>query len=137
MECYKIDTSSRARNTEHMRSRQNVLAGARWRQTVKSDGIHIPYLNSKCSPLSNAIKNAPLQKLPRAVHSTSKKLACEQALLFGRVKRVSRERASERRSFPRPLARAFSRGSLRLPKKKCLLAGYQKTEFLKIIVAFY
>ena len=25
-------------------------------------------------------------------------LACEQALLFGRVKRVSRERASERRS---------------------------------------
>ena len=26
-------------------------------------------------------------------------LACEQALLFGRVKRVSRERASERRSL--------------------------------------
>ena len=47
-------------------------------------------------------------------------LACEQALLFGRVKRVSRERASERRSREgqnkRPLARAFSRGSLRLPK---------------------
>ena len=38
-------------------------------------------------------------------------LACEQALLFGRVKRVSRKRASERR-----LARVFSRGSLRLPK---------------------
>ena len=45
-------------------------------------------------------------------------LACEQALLFGRVKRVSRERASERRSCegPRPLARAFSRGSLCSPK---------------------
>ena len=33
-------------------------------------------------------------------------LACEQALLFGRVKRVSRERPSER----------LPRGSLRLPK---------------------
>ena len=46
-------------------------------------------------------------------------LACEQALLFGRVKRVSRECARERRSREgqkRPLARAFSRGSLRLPK---------------------
>ena len=32
------------------------------------------------------------------------RVACEQALLFGRVKRAS------------PLARAFSRGSLRLPK---------------------
>ena len=29
-------------------------------------------------------------------------LACEQALLFGRVKRVSRERASEQRSFACP-----------------------------------
>ena len=29
-------------------------------------------------------------------------LACEQALLFGRVKRVSRERASERRSREGP-----------------------------------
>ena len=38
-------------------------------------------------------------------------LACEQALLFGLVKRVSQERASER-----PLVRAFSQGSLRLPK---------------------
>ena len=35
-------------------------------------------------------------------------LACEQALLFGRAKQVSRERASEG-----PLARAFSRGSLK------------------------
>ena len=47
-------------------------------------------------------------------------LACEQALLFGRVKRVSRERVSERRSpegpAKGPLARAFSRGSLRIPK---------------------
>ena len=43
------------------------------------------------------------------------RLACEQDLLFGPVKRVSRERASERRSREVPLARAFSRGSLRLP----------------------
>ena len=37
-------------------------------------------------------------------------VACEQALLFGRVKRVSRERASGRRSRegPRPLARLAS-----------------------------
>ena len=33
-------------------------------------------------------------------------LACEQALLFGRVKRVSRERATERRSFACPNRRA-------------------------------
>ena len=36
-------------------------------------------------------------------------IACEQTLLFGRAKRVSRERASERRSREGPLARAFSR----------------------------
>ena len=37
-------------------------------------------------------------------------VACEQALLFGRVKRVSRERASGRRSRegPRPLTRLAS-----------------------------
>ena len=40
---------------------------------------------------------------------SGKILACEQALLFGRVKQVAQERA-------RPLARAFLRGSLRLPK---------------------
>ena len=43
-------------------------------------------------------------------------IACEQALLFGREKRVSRERESER-----PLRRAFSRGA---PKEEGLLAGY-------------
>ena len=32
-------------------------------------------------------------------------IACEQTLLFGRAKRVSRERASERRSREGPLAR--------------------------------
>ena len=55
-----------------------------------------------------------LNALPRSTFFVKKEttsLACEQALLFGRVKRVSRKRASERR-----LARAFSRGSLRLPK---------------------
>ena len=40
-------------------------------------------------------------------------LACEQALLFGRAKRASRERASERRSretrFARSIRRACSR----------------------------
>ena len=51
-------------------------------------------------------------------------VACEQALLFEQVKRVSRERASERRSRQGPLARAFSGGSLRLPKQESLLAGY-------------
>ena len=30
------------------------------------------------------------------------RIACEQALLFGRVKRAERERASERRSHERP-----------------------------------
>ena len=33
---------------------------------------------------------------------SSKNIACEQALLFGQVKRVSRERASERRSREGP-----------------------------------
>ena len=31
-ECHKIDTGSRARKTEHMRSRQNVPAGPRLQQ---------------------------------------------------------------------------------------------------------
>ena len=45
-------------------------------------------------------------------------VACEQALLFGQAKRASRERASEgpRHLAASPLARAFSRGSLRSPK---------------------
>ena len=53
-------------------------------------------------------------------------LACEQALLFGRVKRVSQERASKRwsREGQRPLARAFSQDSLHLPKQESLLTGY-------------
>ena len=43
-----------------------------------------------------------------------KELACEQALLFGRVKRVSRERASERRSREGP-----AKGR---PPRSCVLA---------------
>ena len=42
-----------------------------------------------------------LDEAPKLTHLnfvTPGKLACEQALLFGRVKRVSREHASERRS---------------------------------------
>ena len=43
--------------------------------------------------------NAP----PRCCQQfSSKNIACEQALLFGQVKRVSRERASERRSREGP-----------------------------------
>ena len=64
---------------------------------------------------------------PDSTASTRTKwVACEQALLFGRAKRVSRERASERQSREeqRPLARAFSRGSLCPPKQESLLAGY-------------
>ena len=43
-------------------------------------------------------------------------IACEQALLFGRVKRVSRERASERRSHEgaRVLARLASLTQIRV-----------------------
>ena len=40
--------------------------------------------------------------LAKNVKDISTVLACEQALLFGRVKRVSRERASERRSREGP-----------------------------------
>ena len=46
----------------------------------------------------------PLVGAPRGLYtqllacSSSQSVACEQALLFGRVKRVSRERASERQS---------------------------------------
>ena len=45
-------------------------------------------------------------------------IACEQALLFGRAKRVSGEHASDG-----PLARAFSRVSLRSLEQESLLAG--------------
>ena len=45
-------------------------------------------------------------------------IACEQTLLFGRAKRVSRERASERRSREGPLARAFSRARLARPNRR-------------------
>ena len=38
-----------------------------------------------------------------------KLLACEQALLFGRVKRVSREHASERQSREGPRSRVLAR----------------------------
>ena len=38
-------------------------------------------------------------ELYRLLNQAKAKVACEQALLFGRAKRVSRERASERRSL--------------------------------------
>ena len=43
-------------------------------------------------------------------------IACEQALLFGRAKRASRERAREGPIEER-LARTFSRDSFHLPKQ--------------------
>ena len=46
-------------------------------------------------------KQALVLKFP-SVTSTAVQLACEQALLFGRVKRVSRERASKQRSREGP-----------------------------------
>jgi len=45
-----------------------------------------------------------------SVDYLSLEIACEQALLFGRAVRERRPLAAS------PLARAFSRGSLRLPK---------------------
>ena len=59
-ECPKIDTSSRARKTEHMRSRQMCHAGPRW---CPNRGIawhtewlliHVRYMNSKRSPSLNS-----------------------------------------------------------------------------------
>ena len=53
--------SSRARKTEHMRSRQNVPAGQRWRPNrsiawhTERLLLHVRYTNSKHSPSSNAI----------------------------------------------------------------------------------
>ena len=52
-------------------------------------------------------------------------IACEQALLFGRAKRASRERAREGPIEER-LARTFSRDSFHLPKQywQCRPRGY-------------
>ena len=47
----------------------------------------------------NLAKGFGAPNLNLTEHST---IACEQALLFGRLKRVSRERASERRSREGP-----------------------------------
>ena len=56
---------------------------------------------------SRTLNLFPLRRLemppPRCCQQfSSKNIACEQALLFGQVKRVSRERASERRSREGP-----------------------------------
>ena len=50
------------------------------------------------------------------VENLNEQIACEQALLFGQAKRVSRERASEGPLPALPLARAFSRDSFHSPK---------------------
>ena len=62
-------------------------------------------------------------------YRASERIACEQALLFGRAKRASRERASERRSCKgTPLSLFLSRASwtstfFYIPQMESLLAG--------------
>ena len=54
-----------------------------------------------CVKQGNDVKNAADTSLISRVRTTAgigQNIACEQALLFGRVKRASRERATERRS---------------------------------------
>ena len=66
--------------------------------------------SSSCLNVDKFPDTAPLT--PRKVGASCSHLACEQALLF---KRASRERASEGLAAS-PLARAFSRDSLRSTK---------------------
>ena len=56
-ECYKIETSSQARKTEHMRWRQNVPAGPRWQQLWNHMASRMlpGGLDIKHSPSSNII----------------------------------------------------------------------------------
>ena len=68
-------------------------------------------------PIKRKIRKFHVEVVQRRQSNVQKRgctLACEQAFLFGRAKRVSRERTRERRSREGqgPLARAFSRGSL-------------------------
>ena len=65
--------------------------------------------SSYCLNVAKFRDTAPLT--PRKVGASCSHLAREQALLFGRAKRASRERASEGLAAS-PLARAFSRDSL-------------------------
>ena len=74
-------------------------------------------------------------------------IACEQALLFGRVKRISRELASERRSregppslarsrevhFACPNRRVCSQGIRQSPINRCLKtkSNYQRTKLTR------
>ena len=59
-ECLEIDTSSRVRKTEHMRSRQNVPGRSKRRpnREIACHAVrlllHVRYTNSKRSPSSNA-----------------------------------------------------------------------------------
>ena len=75
----------------------------------------------------------------------TKNLACDQALLFGRVKRVSRERASERRSrearFACPNRRACSQATKNLITTESRLISTKIISWLErefpLIVRFY
>ena len=106
-------------------------------------------LLSTCYPINKWNKSANERTSPPS-GSGEHDLACEQALLFGRVKRVSREHASERRTLEAPssrvlarltslaqigeLARGPTRGSLAvfppppLYTRESLLAGYGPAE---------
>ena len=58
---------------------------------------------SRCSLLAMVLKRYWLRisVLNSTIRRIRSLIACEQVLLFGRVKRVSRERACERRSLPK------------------------------------
>ena len=57
------------------------------------------YIKAKKSVSTDILSKYKHEKDFSSNHPDTRNLACEQALLFGRVKRVSRERASERRSL--------------------------------------
>ena len=73
-------------------------------------------------------------------------VACEQALLFGRVKRVSRERASERRSHERrsrealfacPNRKACSQASI-VDESKCPVVLFvMPLELFLVFLSFF
>ena len=65
-------------------------------------------LLSTCYPINKWNKSAN-ERTPPPSGSGEHDLACEQALLFGRVKRVSREHASERRTLEAPSSRVLAR----------------------------
>ena len=91
------------------------------RRSNKNDRLRV--LHRPRDPVFSTDPVAPAPGIPHPGPA----LACEQALLFGRAKRVSRERASERRSrearFARPNRRACSQASPALSTKPSVHAS--------------